>query len=593
MREKHPLEKTQLDGDIGHNWSSLKVLFQAANVKSRVLFGTLFFLFVAATTVLVLGIGFRQLIDQGLLNQNMRALNSALVLLGLAVFFMGVASYGRLYLVTWLGEHFIHRIKGRLFEKILHAPIAYFESTKTGDLLSRLNTDTMLLQILLSTSLPIMIRNIMIMMGGIFMMLYTSVALTGMVFLIVPCALLPIIIMGRWVKASSTQAQNSIGDVGSIAEECVYAIKTVKSFCKEAWALRRFDVALESAADHTLRQMKRRGQLVFLVILIVSGGIGMVLWLGAQAVISGTMTGGALSSFIFYAVIVAATVSSFSDIYGDIQRAMGAADRVQKILMLSPEGVDFLNVENFPKEVTILFDQVAFAYPARPDFHTLKDISFKIQPGERVAIVGRSGVGKTTIFQLLLGFYKPVGGKILFGDTPIECMSLDSIRQHIAFVPQDSVMFSGTIRENILYGNLAATPDMVMHVAKIAAVDCFVKDLPLGYETIVGEKGMRLSGGQKQRISIARALLKPSPILLLDEATSSLDAANETHIYKALKKERSGQTTIVISHRLATMQQVDRILLLDQGRIVASGTHAQLLMENDLYKSLAALQFWT
>ncbi len=582
-------KKQSAGSDQRYGWSALKILFKMSSVKKGALLGTFFFLCVASAAVLAVGMGVRQLIDQGLMHNDVRALNTALFMLGIAIFCMGIASYSRLYLVTWIGERFIQGIKSRIFQNILAAPISYAESTRTGELLARLNTDTAILQILLSTALPIMARNLLIMIGGIIMMLLTNCKLSLMVFLIVPCALIPIFMMGRRVKSSLKTAQMSIGDVGNIAEECIYAVKTVKSFCKEPWTLKMLDQSLDKAVEHTLFQIKRRGQLVFLVILIVFSGVGAVLWFGAQSVIAGGMTGGALSAFIFYAIIVAATINSLSESMGQIQRALGAAERLEHVLRLPGEQHSIAISKAMPLHPKIIFKNVSFSYPARKEVMILDEISFLIQPGERIAIVGNSGIGKTTIFQLLLGFYPISSGWILLDDIPINEILLTDLRQRIAFAPQDPVIFSGTIRDNILYGKPDATSADFKSAVDSAAVSKFVHDLSEGYDTIVGEKGMRLSGGQKQRISIARALLKSAPILLLDESTSSLDIENEIHVYKALRRRAVHQTIVVISHRLSTIQQMDRIILLDKGKIVASGTHNELLAHNMFYKNLSEL----
>ena len=552
-------------------------------------------LVVTASTVLGMGQGLRGLIDAGFAGGNPEALENALMLLvGLSVI-MAVGTYIRFYMVTWLGERVVADLRNAVFDRVIRMDPGFFEVTKTGEILSRLTTDTTLLQSVIGSSVSMALRNLLMMVGGLVMMAVTNAKLTALVLLVVPVVVFPILIIGRRVRTLSRESQDRVADVGAFAEESFNAIRTLQAFTHEEVDRRRFGTEVHQAFDTAIRRTRLRGLMSVTVILLVFTSIGIILWVGGNDVMSGTITGGDLAAFIFYAIVVASSVAIISEIYGELQRAAGATERLIELLEADPAIVPPADPQVLPSPAAgrIAFDDVDFRYPSRPDQAALEGLSLTVEPGETVALVGPSGAGKSTVFQLLLRFYDPVAGSVKIDGVDIRSASPQEIRERMALVPQDPVIFGSDAFENIRYGDPEASDERVIQAARDARADEFLETLPDGYATFLGEKGTRLSGGQRQRISIARAILRDPAILLLDEATSALDAENERLVQEALEKLMQGRTTLIIAHRLATVVNADRIAVMENGRIVALGTHTELLSRSPLYARLAELQFST
>lgn len=548
---------------------------------------------ITAGSVLALGQGLRVLIDGGFSSGDPDALNkSLLALLGLSIV-MAVGGYFRFYMVTWLGERVVADLRNAVFDRVLRLDPAFFEITKTGEILSRLTTDTALLQSIIGSSASMALRNALMLVGGIGMMVITNAKLTALVLLVVPIVVIPIMTIGRRVRVLSRHSQDRIADVGSFAEENLNAIRTVQAFTHEGVDRRRFGDEVRNAFDTAIQRTRLRGVLTAVVILLVFASIGVILWVGGNDVMQGAITGGELAAFVFYATVVAFSVGIISEVYGELQRAAGATERLVELLEAEPQISPPANPVALPEppQGRVVFDNVTFKYPSRPNSAALQNFSLTIEPGQSVALVGPSGAGKSTVFQLLLRFYDPQAGHILLDGVDLSQADPQALRQRMALVPQDPVIFGTSGRENIRYGRPEAGDDDVMQAARDAAAHDFITALPDGYDTFLGEKGLRLSGGQKQRISIARAVLRNPSVLLLDEATSALDSENERLVQAGLERLMQGRTTLIIAHRLATVINADRIAVIEEGRIVATGTHDELLTTSPLYKHLAELQF--
>jgi ATP-binding cassette subfamily B protein len=468
----------------------------------------------------------------------------------------------------------------------------FFETTQTGEVLSRLTTDTTLIQTVVGTSLSLGLRNFFLLVGGVTMLAVTSPVLSAYIIATLVVVVLPIVIFGRRVRRLSRASQDKVANASALAGEVLNAMPTVQSFTQEPFEARRFATAVESAFETALTRIRARAWLTAVVIVLVFAAIVFVLWLGAQSVLAGRMTAGQLSQFILYAVFTAGAVGAVAEVWGDLQRAAGATERLLQLLAARSPVAQAEHTVPLPTSgAGIRFDNVSFSYPSRPGIAALSALSFEVRAGEHVALVGPSGAGKTTMFQLLLRFYDPQAGSILVNGVSTKQVPLVDLRREIGVVLQESVIFSGSVLDNIRYSAPEASLQEVQRAAAMAAAAGFIEELPQGYDTFLGERGVRLSGGQRQRIAIARAILKNPPILLLDEATSALDAASERLVQKALDNAAQNRTTLVIAHRLATVQQADRIVVLEQGRIVAQGRHADLLLSSPLYAQLAALQF--
>ena len=550
-------------------------------------------LVVTAGTVLAMGVGLRALVDQGFAAGNAALLDKALLVLLGVVVVLALGSFTRFYLVSWIGERVIADLRRDVYAHVIRLNPGFYETNKTAEIVSRLTADTTVLQVVVGSSASIFLRNLLMFLGGTVMLLVTSAKLTGLVALVVPLVLVPILTFGRKVRRLSRDSQDRIADVGAHVDETLYGIRTVQAFGHEALEERSFRGRVEEAFSTSIRRVVARSLLTAVVILMVFGAIGVILWVGGHDVLSGRITGGELSAFVFYAVTVAGSTGALSEVIGDLQRAAGATERLFELLAREPEIKAPADPTPLPEPARgrIAFESVRFHYPSRPDDSALEDFTLTVEPGESVALVGPSGAGKTTVIQMLLRFYDPQEGAIRIDGVDIRQADPAALRARIGLVPQDPVIFSADAMANIRYGRPDADDDEVRAAAEAAHALEFLEALPDGFASHLGEKGVRLSGGQRQRIAIARAILRDPAVLLLDEATSALDAESERVVQDALTRLMRGRTTLVIAHRLATVQNVDRIAVLDGGRLVASGRHAELIAQGGLYARLAALQF--
>ena len=581
------------DREKSKDLKQIRPLLRFVGPYRAAVIGALVALTLSAAAVLAMGVGLRLLIDQGFNGENIGLLNDALIYLIGMVVLLAAGTFARFYLVSWLGERVVADIRRAIFERLLRLSPSYFEINKTGELLSRITTDTTLLQTVIGSQASSALRNLLLLTGGIVMLFITSPRLTGLVFVLVPIVVVPIIVFGRRVRQRSRASQDRIADLGSQVEESLNAIHTVQAFGQETNVETSFATKVDSAFRTAIGRVRARAFLTAFVILFVFAGIAAVLWLGGHDVLDGRLTGGELSSFLFLAVVVAGSVGSLSEVYGDLQHAAGAAERLAELLRQESDIVTAESPQPLPEpsEGAIALDDVTFSYPSRPDEPALADFTLTVAPGEHVALVGPSGAGKTSVFNLLLRFYDPGTGAVRLDGMNLRDVKSEAARGRFGLVPQDPVIFAADAWENIRFGRPGASDEEVRAAARAAGAEAFLDALPEGFATFLGEKGMRLSGGQKQRIAIARAILRNPAILLLDEATSALDAESERAVQQALDTLMAGRTTIVIAHRLATVQKADRIVVMDEGRVVAEGTHDALVAEDGLYARLAALQF--
>ncbi len=575
------------------NLSPLRRLFPFLWPYRLQILGAMLALTVAAGTVLGLGQGMRVLVDQGFVAGDSALLDRALLVLLVVIVLMAASTFGRFYLVSWIGERVVADIRRAVYNHVVKLSPGFFETTKTGEILTRLTTDTEVLQTVVGSSVSIALRNTLMFVGGTAMLLVTSPKLAGLVFLGVPVVILPIIILGRRVRALSRASQDKIADLGSFVEETLGAIRTMQAYTHETIDRSLFGARVEDAFTTARRRVTVRAIMTMIVIVLVFGSVGLILWIGGHDVLAGRLSVGQLSAFIIYSVVVAGSVGAISEVAGDLQRAAGATERLFDLLDTEPEIRAPANPRALPEPAqgALSFRDVRFHYPSRPDWAALKDFSLEIEPGETVALVGPSGSGKSTVFQLLLRFYDPQAGSVALDGVDVRDADPVEVRRRLGLVAQDPVVFSANAWENIRYGRPDASDAEVLAAAEAAHALEFLQALPEGLDTFLGEKGVRLSGGQRQRLSIARAILRDPPVLLLDEATSALDAESERMVQDALDKLMTRRTTIIIAHRLATVLNADRIVVMEQGRVVATGRHADLVREGGLYARLAALQF--
>ena len=548
----------------------------------------------AAVLVLGLGQGVRQLVDQGFAAGDAEHLNRAALVMAGVVAALAVTTGARYYLITWLGERVAADMRAAVFDRILSLSPGVFETLRTGDVLTRLTTDTALLQALIGSAVSVWARSALLALGALAMLVVTSLKLALIVVAVVPLVVLPLVLFGRRERTLARSAQDRVADLAAYAEETVNALRTVQAFTHERVDRRAFGARVGASRVAALRRAGIRAGLIAAVILLGFGAITFSLWVGGLEVVAGRLTGGALSAFVFYAVVVASSVASMSELWGEVQRAAGSAGRIAELLAEQPGIVTAARPLALPASASsgarVRFEGVRFCYPSRPGVAALNGFDLDVAPGETVALVGPSGAGKTTVLQLLLRFYDPAEGQVTLDGVNVRAADLDAVRGRMALVPQDPVIFGADVWDNIRYGRPGAGDADVVAAAAAASAG-FLHELPVGFGTFLGERGVRLSGGQRQRVAIARAVLRDAPLLLLDEATSALDAESEAAVQGALARLSEGRTTVVIAHRLATVRRADRIVVMDAGRVVAVGTHDALVVAGGLYARLAALQF--
>jgi ATP-binding cassette, subfamily B, bacterial len=567
-------------------------------------------LLAAALATLTLPMVLRGLIDAGFSSQITPTQQAQFVLVFAVAVAIGVFTALRFYMVSWLGERVTADLRSAVYSHVIQQSPEFFETTRSGEVLSRLNTDTTVIQTLVGSSLSMGLRSSVMLLGAMAMLVYTAPMVMGLVLLLVLLVVIPAVAIGRRVRKLSRSSQDRVADASAIAAEVLTAVPLVQSYAQEAREATRYADSNETAFGVAVRRNRTRAVLTAFVIVTIFSALLFGLYLGVQSVLSGKLSAGELGQLVLYVILLGSSLAVMSEVMGDVLRAAGAAERLMELLAAKspiqspanplPIPANLLSAPVHPEPVEgpaskqgaeIVFDNVTFHYPSRPDRAALDNLSFHINPGETVALVGPSGAGKTTVFQLLQRFYDAQSGTVSINGAAVQMLSLQDLRRAMALVPQESTLFSSTVAENIKFGEPAASPNAVRLAAVAAQADGFINDLPDGYESQTGERGVRLSGGQKQRIAIARAMLRDAPLLLLDEATSALDAQSEQAVQSALQTAMRGRTTLVIAHRLATVQAADRILVLEQGRLVEEGTHASLVAQGGLYAKLAALQF--
>jgi len=581
------------DGEKNKAFASLLPIFSFIKPYKMMLALALVALLLTSAVSLSLGQGVKFVIDSGFIAGSAEQLQTAiLVLIGLIVL-LAIGTFSRFYLMSWLGERISADIRKAVFDRIVTLHPSYFEENRSGELMSRLTTDTALLQSIIGSSFSMALRSFLMLIGGLIMLLITNLKLTMIVIFCVPLILLPMMIYGKKVRKLAASSQDAIADIGTYAGEIIQNIKVVQSYTHEAREQQAFAGEVEKAFVVAKRRVKQRSFLIAIVIFLTFGAISGMLWVGGMDVLQGKMTGGELGAFVFYAIMVAMSVATVAEVYGELQRAAGSATRLLELLKIESEITELDTPVNIQQEKSAIieFKNISFCYPSRPESAALKDINLSIPTGKVIALVGPSGAGKTTLFELLQRFYDPQHGVIAFNETNITDLKLTDLRHEMGMVPQHPILFSSDVWHNIRYGNPAASDQDIISAAKRAHAHEFIELLPEGYSSFLGEQGVRLSGGQKQRIALARAILKDPTVLLLDEATSALDAQSEHHVQAALNELMENRTTLIIAHRLSTVIHADIIVVMDQGEIVATGDHKSLMASSTLYQRLCELQF--
>ncbi len=572
----------------------LRILPYALRYKGRLL-GALVSLILASAATLVVPVAVRRIMDFGFSRGSTGLVNSYFVAMIAVVAALAAASGARYFFVMTLGERIVADLRTDVFAHLCRLDAAFYDTARTGELVSRLTADTTQMKSAFGSSASLALRNLFLFVGAVGLMVATSPKLSAFVLVVLPAVVLPLVASGRTVRARARAAQDTLADATAYAAESLGAVRTMQAYNAQASTAARFGGAVEEAYEAARRATAARGVLTAVVIMLVFSSVVGVLWLGAHDVLLGRMSGGTLSQFVLYAVLGASSLGQLSEVWNEVTTAAGAAGRIGELLAVVPIIGAAKATQPFPQAPrgTIAFESVSFSYPTRGDDRSLHGLSFAVAPGETVAVVGPSGAGKTTLFQLLLRFYDPQSGRILFDGADIAALDPADLRRHIRSVPQDPVIFGASVTQNIRYGMGEASDEAVRRAAVQAAADEFIRKLPKGYDTELGERGVTLSGGQRQRLAIARAILQSAPVLLLDEATSALDAENEILVQRALETLMATRTTLVIAHRLATVLKADRILVMDGGRIVEEGTHRTLVAKDGLYARLARLQFET
>ena len=553
-----------------------------------------------AGLTLSLGQGVRLMVDEGFAASSVDGLKDAVLFFSVLVVAVSVGAYFRFYMVSWLGERVVADIRKQLYQHLITLPPSFFEDNLSGEIQSRITTDTTLLQTVIGSSFSFALRNALTFIGGITLMFITNLKLSLIVLIAVPLVVFPMVFFGRKVKKLSRESQDKVASVGAWAGESLQHIKVVQAFTREDSVNKQFGDAAESAFDVALLRIRQRALMIALVMILVMGSVAGMLYIGGHDVITGSLSGGDLAAFVFYAIMVGGSLAAVTEVYGEVQRAAGAAERIRELMAAEADiqSPSELSAETLQSTIhkavaQISFRGVTYHYPSRPDREALSQLNLEVKAGERIALVGPSGAGKSTMFDMLLRFRDPQLGEIALDGKPLQQWQLQDLRSQFALVPQQPVLFSTNVLENLRYGRPDANEEEILAAAKAAHADEFIQQLPEKYESYLGEGGVKLSGGQKQRLAIARAILHDPKILLLDEATSALDAQSEYLVQQALDKLMQNRTSFVIAHRLSTIKHVDRIVVMDQGRIVATGTHDELLNSSPLYKRLAELQFQT
>ncbi|MBI2314281.1 MAG: ATP-binding cassette domain-containing protein [Betaproteobacteria bacterium] len=575
------------------SWRQLGLLAGYVRPYRWRLAGALAALVVAAGALLVLGQGLRQVVDAGITRGDPAALDAALALMLIVTLVMSAATYARFYLVSWLGERVVMDIRRDVFSHLLTLSPGWFEQARTGEMISRLTTDTALLEQVVGTSISMAARNVLLGLGSLAMLAATSLRLTGLVLLVVPLVIAPIVLFGRRVRRLSRASQDRVADLGAYVDDTLHEIRTVQAYGHEPADRNHFGLRLQAAFDAARGRIRQRAALIAAVILLTLAAVGVILWIGGHDVLAGRLTAGELSAFVFYAAMVAGAAGAISEVVGDLQRGAGAAERLLEILHTSPQVTAPAVPERLPEPAPgeVELEAVTFCYPSRPGQPALDRFTLRVAPGKKVALVGPSGAGKSTVFQLLRRFYDPQSGTLRLDGVDLRLADPAAVRARIALVPQEPAIFAASVAENVRYGRPGAGDAEVRAACEAAFAAEFIERLPQGYDTYLGERGVRLSGGQRQRVAIARAILSARPVLLLDEATSALDSESERMVQAALERLMRERTTLIIAHRLSTVKRVDRIALIDHGRLAGLGTHEELTRASELYARLAALQF--